>query len=793
MTKTLRRVLATAIMVLGLIAYLPSALAQTGSITGGTTQNSAAGSSSDASGSHTVTWDLLDPGSDWAAVVVRSIFPVFSSGDSSIGSENTVIGTMLAWLSAFAGVIAAGWVTYLWFTTNFRGAETAKLLGDNQSQMSIVKIGLAALMMFPTVSGFGGGQAVVVQGSLWSIGMAKTIYHYAEKAIGPDGKAIATPIVPGTKGIVLNLVKDEFCRSLLNAASNNPDFIPIPVGRTIRGISGNSEGIIVNYAYNMTLGDGTPTCGAINLETPAMGKTNLAGVSVDTATMQRNVLDAVLAADIRGQVETVARNFWMSKKTQDLAPLMDIVTTATNDYTSRLTEKAAQMRSELEKSVSDRSTTLNQWGLGTNGDATNTANRLDSLSWSGAGAYYLEFARLNGQTLSLMTATPNVTTPSYSGIGSALSSDVAPLIQSAHTFLGNIDGLVDTTDGMSAPGGNSDLYSGAMPGGDGSSTVTQLFRALHLNDYALQMLIGFMEPSGTGGYWIDPFGNLMSLGHWLITISVTTMGTASVLSSTAGTISTGILSLMAGQPEGAVAAGIGHIAMQFFSTPIMAGCMAMLIPGLTLAFVLPMVPYVMWMAGIASWLILVCEAVVAAPLWMLAHMTLNGEGLHGNARQGYALLFDVVFRPTLMLFGLFFGYFVFDAMSWLVHQTFGVAAGFALSHGWLVSNFLGMLLLVWMFVLLHMILALASFRLIAIIPNRVPQILGFGGGERIDIDAFSRDVAAVGMAGAMQNMQRALAPQERQNEGRESISPQMKKMVASDGGKLDTTMNKTTT
>ena len=250
MTQTLRRVLATAIMVLGLIAYLPSALAQTGSITGGTTQNSAAGSSSDASGSHTVTWDLLDPGSDWAAVVVRSIFPVFSSGDSSIGSENTVIGTMLAWLSAFAGVIAAGWVTYLWFTTNFRGAETAKLLGDNQSQMSIVKIGLAALMMFPTVSGFGGGQAVVVQGALWSIGMAKTIYHYAEKAIGPDGKAIATPIVPGTKGIVLNLVKDEFCRSLLNAASNNPDLIPIPVGRTIRGISGNSEGIIVNYAYH---------------------------------------------------------------------------------------------------------------------------------------------------------------------------------------------------------------------------------------------------------------------------------------------------------------------------------------------------------------------------------------------------------------------------------------------------------------------------------------------------------------------------------------------------------------
>lgn len=786
---TVRGFLASVFMVLGLALYVPSAMAQSGSVTGSTTQSTMSGSSSEASSSHTVTWDLLDPGDDWTAVVVRSIFPVFSSGDSSIGSENTVIGTMLAWLSAFAGVIASGWVTYLWFNTNFRGAETAKLLGDNQSQMSIVKIGLAALMMFPTISGFNGGQAVVVQGSLWGIGMAKTIYHYAVKAIGPDGKVIATPIVPGTKGIVLNLVKDEFCRSLLNVASNNPNLIPAPTGRTIQGISGQSIGLVVNYAYNMTLGDGTPTCGAINLETPAMGKTNLAGVSVDTAAMQKNVLDAVLAADIRGPVETVARNFWMSKKTQDLAPLMQIVMTATNDYTSRLTEQAAQMRSQLEKAISDRSTTLNQWGLGTNGDATNTANRLDSLGWSGAGAYYLEFARLNGQTLSLMTATPNVTTPSYSGIGSALASDVAPLIQSAHTFLGNIDAMVATTDGMSAPGGNGDLYSGAMPGGDGSSVVTQLFRALHLNDYALQMLVGYMEPSGTRGYWIDPFGNLMSLGHWLITLSVTTMGTASVLSSNAGTISTGILSLLAGQPEGAVAAGLGHMAMQFFSTPIMAGCMAMLMPGLTIAFVLPMVPYVMWIAGIASWLILVCEAVVAAPLWMLAHMTLNGEGLHGNARQGYALLFDVLFRPTLMLFGLFFGYFVFDAMSWLVHQTFGVAAGFALSHGWLVSNFLGMLLLVWMFVLLHMILALASFRLIAIVPNRVPQILGFGSGERIDVDAFSRDVAVIGMAGAMQNMQKALAPPERQQGNGNGISAPQKE-IEKGTGLIDTTLKK---
>jgi hypothetical protein len=37
--------------------------------------------------------------------------------------------------------------------------------------------------------------------------------------------------------------------------------------------------------------------------------------------------------------------------------------------------------------------------------------------------------------------------------------------------------------------------------------------------------------------------------------------------------------------------------MQFFATPIFFGCMALLIPGLTIAFVLPMIPWVMWIAG----------------------------------------------------------------------------------------------------------------------------------------------------------------------------------------------------
>jgi hypothetical protein len=44
-----------------------------------------------------------------------------------------------------------------------------------------------------------------------------------------------------------------------------------------------------------------------------------------------------------------------------------------------------------------------------------------TLGWTAAGAYYLEIAKLNAMTLSLLNATPVTTSPTYNGLGPALS------------------------------------------------------------------------------------------------------------------------------------------------------------------------------------------------------------------------------------------------------------------------------------------------------------------------------------------------------------------------------------
>jgi len=199
-----------------------------------------------------------------------------------------------------------------------------------------------------------------------------------------------------------------------------------------------------------------------------------------------------------------------------------------------------------------------------------------------------------------------------------------------------------------------------------------------------------------------------------------------------------------------------HFLMNFLGAPIFMLLLGLLIPGLTIAFVLPMIPWVMWMAGVMGWLILVCEAVIAVPLWMLAHMTMQGEGLHGRANEGYSLLFNVLFRPTLMLFGLFLGYFIFASISFLIRQTFGIAAGFVLEHGWVVTNVLGVVVLLSIFVMTHVVAALMSFRMISLVPHHVPRLLGFHGAGRVDMDQFSKDAAIVGVGGTLARIDQGL-------------------------------------
>lgn len=81
----------------------------------------------------------------------------------------------------------------------------------------------------------------------------------------------------------------------------------------------------------------------------------------------------------------------------------------------------------------------------------------------------------------------------------------------------------------------------------------------------------------------------------------------------------------------------------------------MFLLGLVLAYYLPAIPFIFWIVGLFSWVLMVIEAMVAAPIWAAMHANPDGEGLAGNkAGTGYNIFFQVLLRPALMVAGFFF-------------------------------------------------------------------------------------------------------------------------------------------
>jgi hypothetical protein len=117
-----------------------------------------------AGNAYQTTWAALDPGDDWAAQVLRSIFPIGSgTALQGIGAENTVIGKMVGQFSGFIIALAAAFMAYTTVVQIHRAAESGNVLSNSTSSWAPVRLAFALSMMFPLPSGFSTGQAAVMQ------------------------------------------------------------------------------------------------------------------------------------------------------------------------------------------------------------------------------------------------------------------------------------------------------------------------------------------------------------------------------------------------------------------------------------------------------------------------------------------------------------------------------------------------------------------------------------------------------------------------------------------------------
>ena len=132
---------------------------------------------------------------------------------------------------------------------------------------------------------------------------------------------------------------------------------------------------------------------------------------------------------------------------------------------------------------------------------------------------------------------------------------------------------------------------------------------------------------------------------------------------------------------------------------------------------------------------------VGVPLWALAHIRIDGNGLPGDAAMnGYYLIFEIFLRPIMIIFGLIAGISVFAAMAAVLHDIWdiviaNVGGSGATEQATMIESIRGpvdkLFYLVVYTIILYM-MAVSSFKLVELIPQQILRWMGANVSSFVD-------------------------------------------------------------
>lgn len=218
---------------------------------------------------------------------------------------------------------------------------------------------------------------------------------------------------------------------------------------------------------------------------------------------------------------------------------------------------------------------------------------------------------------------------------------------------------------------------------------------------------------------------------------------ASMVSAGKAIINAAIRNLMGGllvgglgavlEPQGAgLISAAGNLLVTFATVGITVGFI--------LFYILPFLPFMYFFFAVGGWVKSIFEAMVGVPLWALAHLRIDGNGIPSDtASAGYFLIFEIFVRPILTVFGLLGAMAIFTAMVRVLHDIFPLVTsnltGFdstAPKGGidfWVVElkrDPVDEFMFTVIYTILVYMIATSSFKMIDQVPNNILRWMGAG-------------------------------------------------------------------
>lgn len=396
--------------------------------------------------------------------------------------------------------------------------------------------------------------------------------------------------------------------------------------------------------------------------------------------------------------------------------------------------------------------------------------------WAGAGMWFNRLADINGRFQAAVDAIPNLRTYPL------VMEQVRDLLNQTDSGMVGIKQFSpNRSDGaaLALPGGDEDLArAGAMYkaykfwNDDGTASgdpEKEIIYNIFMD--AINMIFGTDGVFDIRGVNVHthPLVQLILVGKGMVDSTIRNLGAATATSFMGG------LAAAAGNQSGAA---IMSAISQFFSSTAFLGLTA----GLVLYYVVPFLPFVYFFFAVGVWVKSIFEAMVGIPLWALAHLRLDGDGLPGeSASNGYFLIFEIGIRPILTVFGLIAAIVIFGAQVRVLHFIWDIvvenSAGFNDSpevaggvfkldavyfddaattpRDGVKRGIIDQFFFTIIYTIIVYMLATASFKLIDMIPDNILRwggigVSSFGDQQEDALQGLQRYVAMGGMVQGQQ-------------------------------------------
>lgn len=365
--------------------------------------------------------------------------------------------------------------------------------------------------------------------------------------------------------------------------------------------------------------------------------------------------------------------------------------------------------------------------------------------WGNAGSYYMKIAFANQKVAQIVQdakPVPDSDKPNsifhYLGLDSSYAGEQSKAMA---VSLANASKMLAEVPPETTPFLSENIKKMRYPLGESLNPVESVINVILGGNAFVDLIDPEMQD-------ISPMARLSALGDSLFVKAMVAFGAGAVSKIGSGALDMATDALVEGKKhKGAAKAAVFSEILDRLAGVFFFFALIGLAAGFLLFYVLPFLPFIYFFFAIVEWGMSVLEAMVGGPLWALAHLRIDGEGMPGQAAMnGYVILFGMLIRPFLILFGLLASYIVFGTGAQLLNNVFGgvlsVATEGERSLG--VFGFAGYMVL---YAIIVYNLGLVCFKMIDQIPAQSMRWLGqsnlnYNDGKADPIGDMSKGASA---------------------------------------------------